>query len=300
MKTYFLTYSDDRFGYRGGKFRARQEAMIESARKHGIEHFKSWTWEDLTETDFYREHKEYLDKNRFHNGAVFKPFIVLDLLEKIDTGDIVFYHDSGPNPITTSVQPLIDLCVKNRGTVFHQWGDHNRMWAKRDAFYYMNCDNPSVHEAVALQNTWFLLQKSNWSLQFAREWLHYNLDERIASYVKPDECGLPPLKDFVENRGDQAIFSLLATKFGIKSFYGRGAEENKSVNRFMQTIPKNPVDWAYWIAVEIRRKKRRQKYVADYIADNKINYLRADIPAIFRESCYTALPQAAAATPVKS
>ncbi len=287
MKTYFLTYSDDRFGYRDGVFRERQLRLIEAARvKGGIQDFKTWTWDDLTRTQFYRENQAYLDKNRFHNGAAFKPYIILDLLQQIEEGDIVFYHDCGPRLIESSVMPMVDLCIRNGGSVFMQWGDHNRNWVKRDAFVYMGCDTKACHEAVSLQSTWLMLQKKPWTMSFTEDWLKYNLDERIASYVKPDTCGLPKLKDFVENRGDQSIFSVLAWKYKIKSFYGLGAEENRDVNRFMSAIPKNIVEEVYWKAKEYRRVMRRKKYVADYINDNKINYLRGDIAPAFRDYPY--------------
>jgi hypothetical protein len=262
MKVYFLNYSDDRYNYKYGAFRKKQIALNESAKRHHIEHIVSWTWEDMTATDFYRENKAYLDKNRFHNGAVFKPYILLNLLERIDPGDVVFYHDCGPHPITTSIQPLVDLCLKNGGTVFHQFGDQNRNWTKRDAFVYMDCDIPKYHNSVALQNTWLLLQKSDFSLQFAREWLKYNLDERIASYVMPDTCGLPPLKGFLENRGDQSIFSNLAVKYGIKTFFGQGGVANKNVNQFIRTIPKNAFHKAFWTIIGLKRKLGRKHYLA--------------------------------------
>jgi hypothetical protein len=287
MKVYFLTYSDDRFGHKGGVFRERQLAQIKGARVHGgIEHFKSWTWEDMIQTEFYREHHAYLDMNAYHNGFVFKPYIILDLLKQINEDDIVFYHDCAPRPLKSSAKPMIDLCVKNGGSVFMQWGDHNRNWVKRDAFYYMGCDTEACHEAVSLQATWLVIQKKAWSMRFVEEWLKFNLDERIASYVKPDTCGLPPLKDFVENRGDQSVMSVLAFKYGIKSFYGLGAEENRDVNRFMSAIPKNIFEEIYFKARAYRRISRRKKYVADYVAANKINYLRGDLPPAFRDHPY--------------
>jgi hypothetical protein len=282
MKIYFLNYSDDRFNYKKRAFRQKQIALNESARRHHIEHIVAWTWEDMAATDFYRKNKAYLDKNRYHNGAVFKPYIILDLLERMDAGDVVFYHDCGPHPITRSIQPLVDLCLNNNGTVFHQWGDRNRNWTKRDAFVYMDCDTPQYHNAVALQNTWLLLQKSDLSLQFTREWLKYNLDERIASYVMPDTCGLPPLRGFLENRGDQSIVSNLAVKYGIKTFFGQGEARNRDVNEFMRAMPKNAFYKAAWAYVRLKRKLKRRYKLATTGRDE----LCGVIPAEMRNFCY--------------
>jgi hypothetical protein len=286
MKTYFLTYADDRFGYRGGVFRERQKVLSEAALKHGADVVIAQTRDDLIQTEFYREHRALLDKNHFHTGWGFKPVMILSALKKIQMGDILFYHDCNSHPLQTSMKPLVDLCVRNQGTVFMQWGDQNRNWVKRDAFVYMGCDTPAYHNAVSLQATWMLIQKREWTLQLVREWLAYNLDERIASVVKPDTCGLPQLPGFVENRGDQAILSVLAAKFGIRTFFGHGAGANKNVNNFMQTIPRNALEQVYWRAVEIRRKLRRKKYVANYLRQGKANYLKGDISKKWRDECY--------------
>lgn len=278
MKVYLLNYSDDRFMYKKGCFRNNQIALNKSANKNHIENILSWTWEDLCRTDFYKENKDYLNKNRYHNGAVFKPYIILNLLEHVDMGDIVFYYDCGPYLIKTSIQPLVDICIKNGGTLFHQYGDRNRNWTKRDAFVYMGCDSPKYYNAVALQNTWLFLQKNEINLQFTREWLKYNLDERIASYIMPDTCGLPPLKGFLENRGDQSIFSNLAVKYKIKTFFGRGGPKNRDINQFISAIPKNIFDEVFWAVKRIKIKIKR-KYL---LATANRDYLCGVIPPEMR------------------
>ncbi|MCW6038017.1 FkbM family methyltransferase [Spirulina subsalsa FACHB-351] len=236
MKLYLLNYADDRFGYKGGRFLKNQARLNESAQNQGINHIVSWTWPKLAATSFYAEHKEYLDKNRFENGAVWKPFIVQQLLQEIEQEDIIFYYDCGAYTINRPVSILIDLCLRNGGTLFHEWGEKNLKYTKRDAFVYMDCDSPRYHNAVALQNTWFLLQKNEFAEKFVSEWLRYNLDERIASYVKPNTCGLPDLLGFVENRGDQSIFTNLSIKYRICTFQGAGGIKNRQVDNFVDSL----------------------------------------------------------------
>jgi len=236
MKLYLLNYADDRFGHKGGRFLANQAKLNESARRQGIENIVSWTWPKLEDTSFYQENQDYLNKSRFDNGAVWKPFIVQQLLQEIQVGDIIFYYDCGAYTINRPVHILTDLCIRNGGTLFHEWGEKNAKYTKRDAFVYMNCDSPIYYNAPALQNTWFLLQKSVFAETFVNEWLRYNLDERIASYVKPNTCGLPDILGFVENRGDQSIFTNLAIKYGIRSFRGAGGIQNRQVDNFVDSL----------------------------------------------------------------
>lgn len=254
MDLYLLNYADDRFGHKGGRFLANQARLNESARKQGIKKIVSWTWPKLQDTNFYQENKTYLEKSRFDNGAVWKPFIVQQLLSEIQIGDIILYYDCGNYTINRSPKILTDLCIRNGGTLFHEWGEKNSKYTKRDAFVYMDCDTPKYHNAVALQNTWFLIQKSSFTEKFVDEWLRYNLDERIASYVKPNTCGLPDLVGFVENRGDQSIFTNLAIKYGVKSFRGAGGIQNRKIDNFIDSL-----SWQYQAKASILDLKSQAK-----------------------------------------
>lgn len=236
MNLYLLNYADDRLGHKGGTFLTNQAKLNESARRQGVENIVSWTWPKLQDTRFYQENQDYLNKSRFDNGAVWKPFIVQHLLKEVQVGDIIFYYDCGPYTINRPVHILTDLCIRNGGTLFHEWGEKNSKYTKRDAFVYMNCDSPKYYNATALQNTWFLLQKNDFSEKFVNEWLQYNLDERIASYVKPNTCGLPDILGFVENRGDQSIFTNLAIKYRIRTFRGAGGGPNRQVDSFIDSL----------------------------------------------------------------
>ncbi|MEM6838549.1 MAG: FkbM family methyltransferase [Cyanobacteria bacterium P01_C01_bin.120] len=236
MEIYLLNYADDRFGHKGGRFIKNQKNLNESAKRQGIKNIISWSWPTFSATSFYDKNQEYLDKNRFENGAVWKPFIVQNLLDKIDNGDVIFYYDCGRYEINRPVDTLVKLCEKNGGTLFHEWGEKNSKYTKRDAFVYMDCDSQKFYGAKALQNTWFLLQKNEFTQKFVNEWLQFNLDERIASYVKPNTCGLPNILGFVENRGDQTIFSNLAIKYNLRTFAGAGGVKNRQVDNFVDSL----------------------------------------------------------------
>jgi hypothetical protein len=229
-----LNYSDDRFGRRGGFFEENQkkhnDAIIKN-QNYGITHIKSWSVKDFQDTLVYKKNKGFFDKDRYDNGAAWKPWIVLDLFKKLNYGDIILYHDCNPYYLIYPIHSLIKLC-DIKGHIIHQWGDKQRNWAKRDAFVYMDCDNRKQHDAVAIQNTWFLLKKTKFNVQLVEEWFKYNMDERIASYRLNSTCGKKELKGFAENRGDQTIMSILCHKYGLKTFKGIGGVKNRNLNNF--------------------------------------------------------------------
>lgn len=235
-----LNYADDRFGHKGKIFKRAQQAMSDSALLHGVDSVASWNWEKLSATEFYSEHQEYLEKRYHLNGFVFKPYLTLRTLAELNDGDILIYYDSGDGAhiFDTSVRPLVEMCIANGGTLIHEWGETNRKWVKRDCFYWMGLDSPESHNATHMQATWFVLQKNAFTMQIAQEYLRYTLDERIGSYENTRACGLPDLPGFVENRGDQAVLSLLAHKYRLKTFRGAGGQANRGIGNFirLQTI----------------------------------------------------------------
>lgn len=235
-KVWLLNYADDRFGHKGKVFKRAQQAMSESALIHGVDSVASWNWDKLSATEFYNKHQEYLERLYPLNGFVFKPYLTLRTLAELNDGDILIYYDSGDGAhiFDTSVGPLVEMCIANGGTLIHQWGETNQKWTKRDCFYFMGLDDPEYHNATAMQATWFVLQKTDFTMQFVREYLHYTLDERIASYENARACGLPDLPGFVENRGDQSVLSLMAHKYHLKTFRGAGGQANRVIGNFIR------------------------------------------------------------------
>jgi hypothetical protein len=157
-------------------------------------------------------------------------------LDELNEGDVLIYYDSGDGEhrFDTSVKPLVHMCLANGGTLIHQWGDSNQKWTKRDCFYFMGLDEPECHNAIAMQATWFVLEKNVFTMELVREYLRHTLDERIASYQNARVCGLPDLPGFVENRGDQSVLSLLAYKYRLRTFRGAGGQANRRIGNFIR------------------------------------------------------------------
>lgn len=270
-----LNYADDRFRHHGPKYKHSQQVMSESALRHGIDSVFSWNWEMLASTPFYRDHREYLERPYRLNGFVFKPYITLCALEELNEGDIIIYYDSsdGGRYFDTSVIPLVEMCVANGGTLIHQWGETNQKWTKRDCFYFMGLDTPEYHRATAMQATWFVFEKNKFTMEFVREYLHYTLDERIASYKNDRVCGLPDLPGFVENRGDQSVLSLLAHKYRLRTFRGAGGPANRIIGNFIRWYTLegrcNLLLQRGWQKMAIKAGNLRHRFTSDRVGKSR-------------------------------
>ena len=101
----------------------------------------------------------------------------------------------------------------------------DNVWTKRDAFILLGVDIQEMKNTVIRKATYSCYQKNPDSIHFVTEWLYHSMDERAISDMEPS-IGVE-INEFVENRHDQSIMSLLSKKYGIPAFsepsqYGRG------------------------------------------------------------------------------
>lgn len=88
MKTHFLTYGDGLFSKR--KFILAAE-VINSG--YPIDYVYAWDRDYISE--FYAAHKIFMDNESCSGRFIWKPYIILKLLEKMPDNDVLIYCDSG-------------------------------------------------------------------------------------------------------------------------------------------------------------------------------------------------------------
>ena len=148
---------------------------------------------------------------------LWKPYVVVKALRQaMVEGDVLFYADSGCH-FVSSVAPVVKLCLQQEKPIllFTLHDVHkNRMYTKRDCFHYMSMDKPPYPDMTAILASFFVCQKTSFTLAFFEEWLRFAEDPRILTEA-PNTCGLPNYPGFFEHRFDQSILSLLARKHDI-------------------------------------------------------------------------------------
>jgi hypothetical protein len=84
MKTYLVNFADD-------KFKKSQKKLNESALKFGVDKVFSFSPDDIVKTDFYEKNRIILEKKRGFGYWLWKPYIIIDTLSKLNDGDILIY-----------------------------------------------------------------------------------------------------------------------------------------------------------------------------------------------------------------
>lgn len=188
-----------------------QKRLNRSAMCHGVDHTISWNDRRLKKTSFYREHRHILDSPTGAGYWLWKPFIILDALEKANPLDIIIYCDTDLMVIE-DIGPFIQLCTEeNPILLIANHGNLNKDWTKRDCFILMGCDEERYHEVEQVLAGFQVYRNVEKSRRFVRDYLRYCCDERILTDMS-NRCGCCNFDSFVEHRRDQSVLSLLAEK----------------------------------------------------------------------------------------
>ena len=128
MKTYYLDYVRDsgKATCYGGTYAEVQTARAESFSVTDIDEIVQWGYDDsskernIVDMDFYDEVKLWFD-NKMHGYYAWKPYVIYELLNSINDGDLIVYWDCNPMfPTfnTTELHSLYKFSFSNFIVVF--------------------------------------------------------------------------------------------------------------------------------------------------------------------------------------
>ena len=109
------------------------------------------------------------------------------------------------------------------------------MYCKRDCFILMGADSPYYTNTYCYNAAFQLYKKSDFSLNFLKEYIYYGTDKRIIT----DDINtfpLPNYKEFKDHRHDQSILSILIKKYN-QANSGKPNINYKLINNFNNEMP---------------------------------------------------------------
>ncbi|MBQ9478463.1 MAG: hypothetical protein IJU71_02825, partial [Selenomonadaceae bacterium] len=248
----------------------RQAQIMCTAAAHRFGADKVWEYSPQNiPPEFYQAHKAILDQSRGNGYWLWKPLIILDALSKVDEGDYVFYIDSGAT-IIDDIHLLIDAMDAANANImtFVCSGATEKIWTKRDAFILMDCEAPEYTDTPQVGGTFAIFKKSAESIAFVEEWLRYMTDARIVTDI-PNQLGQPNYPEFMENRHDQSVLSLLAKKHKLPLF--RFAATSSSAGYPEDVLARSP----YPSVIDTNRRRNWTMTLDEYL---KLNSKRTTTP----------------------
>lgn len=138
-----VTYADK-------KFEEKQNYLNSVALRYGINPI-SYTRSGIESTDFYSANKNLLDLEIGNGYWAWKPYIILDAMNKLNDGDTVFYADCGDMFHPDIVEYVDNLLDENDQCILLVGGGKNGDLTKRDCFHYMDCDDEDYWRSNQLE-----------------------------------------------------------------------------------------------------------------------------------------------------
>lgn len=210
IKRYFINYAGGRKKY----FSKQNQNMMLAQKKLKFDHYLKYNFDSIDD-DFKTKNKKIFHEHKGNGYWLWKPYIILKTLEKIDYGDLIFYTDVDIH-ILKDIDEIVGMLPDTKYGMFaFQMAKvlSVRNWTKRDCLILMDMDDEKYYDKIQMMAGVQLMIKNDFTINFCKEWLEYAEDHRIISDDK-SELG-EEFSSFKEHRHDQSIFSLLVYKHGI-------------------------------------------------------------------------------------
>lgn len=216
-----INFADD-------KYKNAQRLNSKTAKKWGANRVIEYSPKDIDE-EFMIRNDQILSQNRGYGYWLWKPYFILKTLKQIDEGDYLIYSDSGAAYID-KVTYLINVMERDGIDVMPFCISQTEIkWTKRDILVLMNADQKDILNSAQICGTYMVIKKTKQSLEIIAEWLEKAEDARMITDA-PNVMGKKNYEEFVDNRHDQSIWSVLCKKKGIQPYrdpsqYGSNAQE---------------------------------------------------------------------------
>ena len=208
MKIYLISYTS-------GDYRIREEYIL-SLQNIGFDSVICYRREWLETTDFYLENKEILDMSRGGGYWLWKPYIIIETMKKINDGDVVFYIDAADTIRNNYILNKIKSYMINNDYMIA--GSHkrrlNKYYTKRDTFILMDCDEGKYYNARQIEAGTVIFKKTKIIETFLNEWLYYCKNINIITNIQ--NIHGKNLRGFIDHRSDQSILTNLVIKHNMK------------------------------------------------------------------------------------
>jgi hypothetical protein len=209
--SFTTTYKDKGFS----DTELRQNRLIKSAKQFGIQSFFSWNRHQLKKTEFYKKNKKILDYKKGAGYWLWKPYIILDALNKIKEGDFIIYCDNSMYFINDP-KPLLEICQKENGILLFKHNDTNKIkfHTQKSTFLNMNINIEQVKECTMYEANIQFYQKNDFSVNFVKEWLMACLvPSSLTDNLSNDED-----PSFNQHKHDMSILSILRAKYNLNGY----------------------------------------------------------------------------------
>lgn len=171
---------------------------------------------DSIDKEFLSNNSDILNLKRGGGYWLWKPYIIKKALDMCDDGDYIFYVDSGAYFINTMDFLIREMEKCNISLMSFSIPFKELQYSKRDILEFFNVWESRKELGDQRLAGFILLKKCDKTIRFINEFLEIATKDSLIT----DSPSLHQPEDvnFIENRHDQSIFSLLCKKYNIPDF----------------------------------------------------------------------------------
>ena len=205
-KLYFITFGNEKY------YNSLQSIYKEVENFNIFDEIIIKTDKNLKEDiEFWNKHSNFIEKNnRGYGYWLWKPYINLKLMEKINIDDIIVYADAGCTFNINGKNRLLEYIelVKKKDILSFELTHSEKKYTKKDVFEYFQYDNnDNINQ---LLGGIFIYKKCDKIYNIFKLWY----DTCCIYHLLNDEKSISKNYDeFIEHRHDQSIFSIIRKKF---------------------------------------------------------------------------------------
>lgn len=191
------------------------------ARQFGaFDKIKVYQQNDLVDTPFWKTHGQFIQQTpRGYGCWIWKPYLILQSLQKLKEDDILVYTDAGCTIHPSGrqrFQNYVEIVRKSPFGIiaFHLQNHMEKSWTKMDVLKHFRVSkNPRFTDSTQMIATVIVMRKCVNVMKIVEEWYqtvcNYSLLDDTPSVSQNDDS-------FQSHRHDQSIFSLLVKNHGAE------------------------------------------------------------------------------------
>lgn len=192
----------------------KQKLQTAQALKAGVTTVYNLGFEDIVDTPLYFAHKELLDNARGAGYWLWKPYIILKtMLETKLKYDVYIYLDSDIQ-ITGSVVPFAML-TKEQAVVAIRTTYQQARFCKRDCSVAFQVEDNAYTQWYQIQAGTVAYANTPEAVMFLTDWMVTCCNHH---FINDEPSVISNFPFFLDNRHDQALFTLVYRKYGFKVY----------------------------------------------------------------------------------
>lgn len=204
--------------YTNNKFSNVVQNLIGYYNSRGFDDIRGFKSEDVKKGIFYENHKEILDCETGDGFWLWKPKIILDILNELEDGDAIIYTDAG-DLVDVDYNTIVNY-LKDNDYYFTNWNGNRwpqKICTKRDCFILMDCDEEKFHETPQMEAGFIIIKKTKQMMEFVNDYFKYCSIKQIVDN-EPNQIG-ENFPNWQFHRNDQSILTNLVVKHNLKFDY---------------------------------------------------------------------------------